>query len=662
MVHFQFSEGKMLFVALAASLLWTVEGNMALVGSLTREDLTRTKVMFQKTLRESKSLELVAYAAYGMHILHEKFEPSVEKRLCDMVATAAKSNDISTVYHGVLLAVALPSCKPPQLDVQFLERFVSEQSTLKNMCFAVEVASRLGLKLDSNKLRAQTEKFMKTNDSASEQISSFSLAYAFFIAIHLSGNLDPFLGRIEDCVAQADEIDGKYLQYEEGAIVTAQVVSSICALSTHAGKAPSLKQDELVKFSNFLLAHVGSDDPEIAYFVLMALNAVDKNPVSIIDVARLISPTILQYHIPLYVSMGSDIVLSEKNPNVRLHVASILNRPVQKIEVTAVRVVSLGSDSAIVENQRFQMQKDDPSIFTLNLKDSLREAGIYRLLVDVQSSTNEKVLPVKGKEFIVKVEKSIEMTDISFGVVDRDQSLLDDAFRIKYANKVVPLSADNHQRLLGRVIVKDKSSQKPVKVQQAFLQLTERDGGRELTFVATAGKDEYKFDLDFGKLGKLFDHQSGAFEVKLIVGDSVSSNAILQTVATLSLTLPEVYRPPKSPLDVIDYEKKPEIVHTFRQAEKRPPKIVSHTFTFLVVLPILFLPILWMQIGSNLSGYSFSLSGIIFHISFAAIFGLYGLFWLRLNMFETLKYLSIIGSIAFLSGHRVLRYMAERSK
>ncbi|CDW52650.1 Ribophorin II domain containing protein [Trichuris trichiura] len=219
---------------------------------------------------------------------------------------------------------------------------------------------------------------------------------------------------------------------------------------------------------------------------------------------------------------------------------------------------------------------------------------------------------------------------------------------IKYDNKVVPLSVDNHQRLLGRFTVKGKSSQRPIKVQQAFVQLVERDGDRELTFIATMGKD----------LGKEFDHQSGTFEIKLIVGDSVSSNAILQT-ATLSLTLPEVYRPFKSPLDVIVYEKKPEIVHMFRQAEKRPPKLVSATFTLLVFLPILFLPILWMRIGSNLSGYRFSLCGVIFHIT---IFGLYVLFWLRLNMFETLKYLSIIGSVAFLSGHRVLRYIAERSK
>uniref|UniRef100_A0A5S6QUZ4 Dolichyl-diphosphooligosaccharide--protein glycosyltransferase subunit 2 n=1 Tax=Trichuris muris TaxID=70415 RepID=A0A5S6QUZ4_TRIMR len=599
----------MLFLALLTSLLWATEGNMSLNGALTADHLVRMKMMFQKTLKQSKSLELTAYSAYGMHLLNEKLEADTAKRLCELVTTASKSEDVVTVYHAVLLAVAVPNCKPPKLEVSFLERFIADQGTLKEVCFAVEVASRLGLKLDSVKLRAQTEKFMKTNDSASD------LAYAFFIATHLSGNVDSFLARVEDCVAQADEIEGNYLQYEEGPVVTARVVSSIYALGTHAGKAPSLKQNDLVKFCNFLLAYLDSNDPEILYFVLMALNAVDKNP----------------YHIPLYLSMESGIVISEKNPDVRLRVVNILNRPMQGIEVTADQVVNVDGNAVIIKSQPFVMQSGQPADFALKLRDRLPEPGAYRVLVDASSATNEKVLPVKGKEFVVKVERAIEVTDISFGVVDRDQSVLNEAYEIKYANKVVPISADNHQRLLGHFVVRDKSSQKPVKVQQAFLQLVDHEAGTELTFTATGAKDEYKFDLDFGKLAQEFDHSSGTFVVKLMVGDSVSSNAILKTVATLSLTLPDVYRPPKSPLDIIDYAKKPEITHVFRKAEKRPPQLISD-------------------------------SGIIFHVSFAAIFGLYGLFWLRLNMFETLKYLSVIGTVAFLSGHRILRYMAERSK
>lgn len=41
----------------------------------------------------------------------------------------------------------------------------------------------------------------------------YSLSYAFHAATFLTETpLDPYFSRIEDCVAQADEVDGKYLQ------------------------------------------------------------------------------------------------------------------------------------------------------------------------------------------------------------------------------------------------------------------------------------------------------------------------------------------------------------------------------------------------------------------------------------------------------------------
>lgn len=49
-------------------------------------------------------------------------------------------------------------------------------------------------------------------------------------------------------------------------------------------------------------------------------------------------------------------------------------------------------------------------------------------------------------------------------------------------------------------------------------------------------------------------------------------------------------------------------------------------------------------------------------IDIAAIFGLYFVFWVKLNMFLTLKYLAGIGGVTFLCGNRMLRAMADRRK
>lgn len=99
-------------------------------------------------------------------------------------------------------------------------------------------------------------------------------------------------------------------------------------------------------------------------------------------------------------------------------------------------------------------------------------------------------------------------------------------------------------------------------------------------------------------------------------------------------------------------------MHQFRQPEKRPPTIVSDTFTVLLAVPFVILLAAWVKIGVNFHGLQFSLSALVFHATLAAIFALYAMFWLRMDMFTTLKCLIGLGVVAFLSGHSLLRSLA----
>ena len=107
------------------------------------------------------------------------------------------------------------------------------------------------------------------------------------------------------------------------------------------------------------------------------------------------------------------------------------------------------------------------------------------------------------------------------------------------------------------------------------------------------------------------------------------------------------------------YEMKPEIVHRFREPEKRPPVLVSFAFTAAVLAPVPILLLSWYLIGLNLSRFRFSLSALLFHGSLGLIFALYTLFYIRLNMFVTMKCLSGVLVIAFLSGYYLLRGLAS---
>lgn len=109
------------------------------------------------------------------------------------------------------------------------------------------------------------------------------------------------------------------------------------------------------------------------------------------------------------------------------------------------------------------------------------------------------------------------------------------------------------------------------------------------------------------------------------------------------------------------YGPKPEILHTFRQPEKRPPAIVSDTFTVLVVLPFCLLFLLWAAIGVNVSGFQFGLANITFHSGIGLIVSLmFTVFWKNMDMFLTLKCLSGVLALTFVSGHYLLKGFAKR--
>lgn len=105
-----------------------------------------------------------------------------------------------------------------------------------------------------------------------------------------------------------------------------------------------------------------------------------------------------------------------------------------------------------------------------------------------------------------------------------------------------------------------------------------------------------------------------------------------------------------------------EIVHQFREPEKRPSRFVSDVFTALCAAPILVLFFLWSKIGISVSGSTFNLSAIGFHLSFLAILSLFGWFWLQLNMFETLRLLIPLSVVTFIFGNRFLRSLATKTK
>ncbi|XP_014796717.1 PREDICTED: dolichyl-diphosphooligosaccharide--protein glycosyltransferase subunit 2-like [Calidris pugnax] len=261
----------------------------------------------------------------------------------------------------------------------------------------------------------------------------------------------------------------------------------------------------------------------------------------------------------------------------------------------------------------------------------------------------------------VKVSTEVGITNVDLSTVDKDQSIAPKTTRVAYPAKAKgSFTADSHQNFALSFQLIDVNSGAELIPHQTFVRLHNQKTGQEVVFVAEPdSKNVYKFELDTSERKTEFDSASGTYTLYLIIGDATLENPILWNVADVVIKFPEEDAPSTVQSKNL-FVPKPEIQHLFREPEKRPPTVVSNTFTALILSPLLLLLILWIKIGANISNFSFAPSTIVFHLGHAAMLGLMYVYWTQLNMFQTLKYLAILGGVTFLAGNRMLAQKAVK--
>jgi oligosaccharyltransferase complex subunit delta (ribophorin II) len=164
--------------------------------------------------------------------------------------------------------------------------------------------------------------------------------------------------------------------------------------------------------------------------------------------------------------------------------------------------------------------------------------------------------------------------------------------------------------------------------------------------------------MDLGVKSQLFKHVSGVYSMDLIIGDFLLKTPIVWNFGDIKLKFLEFESVTEPFADF--YSPKKLISHTFREPEPRPPHVVSLLFTVLSLAPLLVLFVMWAHLGVNIKNFPINLSAVGFHSALASIFVLFGMFWVNLDMFITLKYLCLLGVLTFLFGNRLLSYIARR--
>ena len=483
------------------------------------------------------------------------------------------------------------------------------------------------------------------NDALTKDAGLLSLGLGLQLAAKLSRtDQAPFLARIPAAISQADEVDGRLLQYEGGLGVTVSIFKGILDLSTAANsKETGISSVQVIKFVN--------------YFLSRSTVQTAKNGAELLQVLKLLSAN--KYQVPVIVSLYGSTAVSANNPNLVIKVTNAFGGSLNR----EFRVSAKLNDLSDV--LKFSPVQGDSTLFAIDLLSQPKRwpAGRYTLKVTVEPVKVDRLLVISGDaQFSVAIQSKVSLDSIEIGVGEKDQLAIHHELVEYPAGLKKGLECDGGQKLSVKFCVRDQTQSKDLTVQQALIYFVNAKTNEETVFVADLDRISkvYNKDVNLAYRGKEFNYQSGDYLIKLVVGDALLQEPISWTLGKVNIQFNQDAEVEGNWLQ--RYEAKPEIVHRFREPEKRPPVLVSHAFTLAALTPVLVLLFSWYLIGLNLSRFRFSLSALLFHGSLGLIFALYTLFFIRLNMFVTIKCLSGVLVLTFLSGYYLLRGLASSTK
>ncbi|KAG4174605.1 hypothetical protein ERO13_A11G131600v2 [Gossypium hirsutum] len=437
---------------------------------------------------------------------------------------------------------------------------------------------------------------------------------------------------------------------------TSSVVRGLTAFAAVTDERLNIPSNKILGLANFFLGIGVPGDAKDLFNQIDSLACLESNRVSI----------------PLILSLPSTVLSVTKEDLLQVNVNTVLGSNAPPLTVKLVGVFTSGSKAAsLVESQELLFD-DGTGMYNLkNLPKSI-DVGSYTFVFEIvlHELEHEKIYITGGQKKVpIFVSGLIKIENAEIAVLDSDLGSIETQKKLDLAGQnAVSLSANHLQKL--RVSFKLTTPHGlAFKPHQALLKLRHESKVEHIFVVGNSGK-QFEIVLNFLGLVEKFFYLSGRYDIELAVGDAVMENSLLLAIGHIELDLPEppekATRPPPQPVDPYSrYGPKAEITHIFRAPEKRPPKELSLAFLGLTFLPLLGFLIGLLLLGVNLKNFPSNAVpatfATLFHVSIGAVLSLYVLFWLKLDLFQTLKLLGFLGVILVLVGHRVLSHLASTS-
>ncbi|KAI3742684.1 hypothetical protein L1987_60377 [Smallanthus sonchifolius] len=464
----------------------------------------------------------------------------------------------------------------------------------------------------------------------------------------IDGNLIDALKR--DVVKLFDNID----KYDDGAYyfddrfvdasghqgpvsATSSVARGLTTLASTSGSL-NIPGDKILGLARFFLGIGVPGTGKDLYYQIDALASLDQSRVLV----------------PLILSLQASVLSISSQDKLKVKVTTVLGSTGPPLSVKLMQVFSSGSKDASIINQELKFDPKE-AVHVLDALPVGVDVGEYVFAFEIVLSDPEhkKIYVTGGRTKVpVYVTGVVKVENSKVEVLESDSVETQQKLDLPGKNDVA-LTA-NHLQKLRLSFQLTTPLQNPFKPHQALLKLR-HESGVEHSFVVNSGK-LFETTLDFLGLVENFFYLSGKYDMELTVGDPAMENSFLQPLGHIELDLPDA--PEK-------YGPKPEIAHIFRLQEKRPPQELSYAFLGLVFVPFLAFLVGLLRLGVNMKNFPTSMIpaafAILFHGGIAAVLGLYGLFWLKLDLFTTLKTLGVLGLFLMFVGHRTLSHLASAS-
>ncbi|PSR89797.1 Dolichyl-diphosphooligosaccharide--protein glycosyltransferase subunit 2 like [Actinidia chinensis var. chinensis] len=437
---------------------------------------------------------------------------------------------------------------------------------------------------------------------------------------------------------------------------TSSVVRGLTAFAAATSGSLNLPGDKILGLANFFLAIGIPGSAKDFYDQIDALACLESNRVSI----------------PLILSLPATVLSLTRKDQLKVRVTTVLGSTAPHLSVKLVQAFSSGSKGAsIVESQELKFDPENDVHFLDALPKNV-DLGTYHFVFEiVLHDSEEKNIYATGSRTKVPIYVTgvIKVDNAEIAVLDSDLGSIETQKKLDLAGETALSLSANHLQKLRLSFQLTTPLGHSFKPHQAFLKLRHETQVEHIFVLGNSGK-QFKIILDFLGLVEKFFYLSGRYDIQLTVGDAVMENSYLRELGSIELDLPEppekATRPPPQPVDpYLRYGPKAEIAHIFRTPEKRPPQELSLAFLALVILPFLGFVVGLLRLGVNLKNFPTSTVpatfAILFQLGIAAVLSLYVLFWLKLDLFTTLKALGFLGIFLMVVGHRTLSHLASTS-